>query len=387
MHRHLPSIRSCAALSLLFVLLVGFCRFAPEAVKAISSPGGFKGGRDAVVRALPGRMPQHDRLVSAAGLFARLAGWRLFNGVVKLENGMLGRETRRFADPRRLAERLERSVREKRVPYLFVLAPCKMDAGTILMPRGLNSSANEVGGRFLKALADRGVETLDLRTSMAGTPRQVEECFYRADLHWNLMAAWQAAAWASARIAALTGEPSDGIQGTFAEEAWVTWRADRQWSGYMAKRAGPHFGGKDAVAWRTPRRTTDMRRTEADGRQVRGGFSDAVVERDAKLKNSWAGVVGGRSRSLVVYENESAPSDRTVLVVKDSFGRPVAAYLSVAFRRVIAVDPRRLPSGRTVGAVIREMKPDVVVEIVNAELVLDQTAAFTERSRGYFVWD
>lgn len=388
MRRNLPSIRSFAALSLLLVLLAGFCWFAPEAVKVVSSSDSFKGGRDALVQALPKRAPQHRRLVRAAGRFARLVGWRLFNGVVKLENGMLGRETRRFADPSRLAEWLVRSVREKGVPYLFALAPCKMDAGGTLMPRGLNSSANEAGGSFLEALSAQGVETLDLRTGIVGTPQQVEECFYRADAHWNLLTAWRVAALVSVRIAALAGSPSAGVRDAFAEEEWATCRAGRLWSGYMAKRAGPHFGGKDAVAWCAPRRATDIRRTEADGGQVRGDFSDAVMERDAKLGLSWAGVVGGRSRSLVVYENESAPSDRTVMVIKDSFGRPVAAYMSVAFRRVIAVDPRDLPSEKTVGDLIREMRPDVVLELVNAEAVLNQAATPDAASaRGYFVWD
>ena len=276
MHRHLPSIRSFAALSLLLVLQAGFCRFAPETVKAVSSSASFKGGRDAVVRMLPERMPQHDRLVNAAGFFARLAGWRLFNGVVRLENGMLGRETRRFADPRRLAGRLVRSVREKGIPYLFVLAPCKMDAGGTLMPRGLNSSANEVGGRFLETLADQGVETLDLRTSIAGTPRQVEDCFYRTDTHWNLLAAWRVAAQVSVRIAALAGTSAAGVRDAFAEEKWVTCRSDRPWSGYMARRAGSHFGGRDVVFWKEPMRTMDIQRIEADGR--RGLFARQTPE-------------------------------------------------------------------------------------------------------------
>lgn len=387
MHRHLPSIRSFAALSLLVVLLAGFCRFVPETVKTVSSSASFRIGRDAIVQALPEWMPQHDRLVSAAGFFARLAGWRLFNGVVKLENGMLGRETRRFTDTRRLVDAVEREVSMRETPYLFALAPCKMDRGKSLMPAGLCCSANEVGGCFLEGLAAKGIETLDLRSEFAETPADVERSFFRADTHWNLLAAWQAAARVSVRIAALTGNPSDDVQRAFAAEAWRTCRADRPWSGYMAKRAGPHFGGKDAVAWRTPRRAMYLRRTEADGRKAKGDFPDVVVERDAKHVHSWGGVVGGRSRSLVVYENESAPSDHTVLVLKDSFGRSVAAYMSVAFRRVIAVDPRLLPSNDSAADLIRRMRPDVILELVTSETILSEAATPGTRNRHYFWWD
>ena len=81
------------------------------------------------------------------------------------------------------------------------------------------------------------------------------------------------------------------------------------------------------------------------------------------------GLYTGFDEDIQVHANALAPVRKRLMLVKDSFGNPVSAFLATVFRSVIQVDPRKLPEGVTVMDVVEKHRPDVVVELFNPGFV------------------
>ena len=64
------------------------------------------------------------------------------------------------------------------------------------------------------------------------------------------------------------------------------------------------------------------------------------------------------------FRCETAPSDKKILMIKDSFGLPVEDFLSTAFRRVETLDLRYLKD-TTAAEVIDRFQPDMVIVMYN----------------------
>ena len=143
-------------------------------------------------------------------------------------------------------------------------------------------------------------------------------------------------------------------------------------------RTGRYFAGLDTLEYYPPKRKWRFARANylEDGavRRRRGSFLEAMVSRRIIGKRC----VTSRTSFLVhpcfdypaEFRREGAPVDLKVLVVGDSFARPVPAYLCTVFKSVELVDPRHFHECARFARVklvdyVKSRRPDIVIMLVN----------------------
>ena len=103
---------------------------------------------------------------------------------------------------------------------------------------------------------------------------------------------------------------------------------------------------------------------------MRGDFRKAeiissMIKAEAKPSANRYTAYTGTDVDVQRHVNCGAAVPIRVMLVKDSFGNPVAAFWATVFKEVVQVDPRKLPKGTTALDLARRYRPDVVVEMVN----------------------
>lgn len=53
------------------------------------------------------------------------------------------------------------------------------------------------------------------------------------------------------------------------------------------------------------------------------------------------------------------------MIIGDSFARPLEAFLSTVVSDLVVVDPRRFPKDDTVAQYVRQLHPDIVLQLTN----------------------
>ena len=68
---------------------------------------------------------------------------------------------------------------------------------------------------------------------------------------------------------------------------------------------------------------------------------------------------------MVKHKNPGAPLKRRVLIVGDSYARPLEAFFSTVVTDLIVLDQRRFAPGETVAGLVKSFKPDIVIQLCN----------------------
>lgn len=366
-----------------------------ETVLVVSqSSGSVRKALGTVKGRLGDRFPFHDNVIEWYGGLLRALGRRTFNNTVVLKNGMLSRESR--ATPvKGLSERLAGEAKwcsANGFRFLFALAPEKMDLDLSLAQPGFSFDANAAGGRFVRELSGLGIDTLDLRRPFAVDAEAVSRNFFRTDIHWNFNSAREAAAIIAARLGAMLDDPDAMTNGLLAAENWAPHVSSPVYLGANARRTGSLFCARESVTWYLPRFETRMSRHKMGRDAISGTFEDVVMSRTIlkALRNGTDlgdanELYGGGGGKIMTIRNPGAPSRKRIVVIKDSFGRVVSAFLTTVFSEVTFMDPRR--DGWSKGEfrrMILEVRPDAVLEVFNAVLCCQEP---NSRHRGYIDWD
>lgn len=311
--------------------------------------------------------------VNLNGMFARLAGQRTLNDVVKLDNDMLG-EALPELDITPLADGIagfSDYLGGRNIPFLYLQLPCKESLDGKSLPLGVNSHGNSNADRLLSRLSSARVETVDLRPLLSRTPEMLEQYFYKTDHHWNSDGAFAAF---QELLNYLHGSfPESGIDLAYAQpEQWERHSLDDWFLGSWGKRVGIFFGGTDPLIWYTPSFETEMScAIPKYGWLYRGDFGEAniraeyIEEKDYFGASAYCVYIGG-DYPLVQHRNLGAPSPLKVLLIKDSFSLPLEAYLSTVFREIDVIDPRQwIFSECSVAEYAERTEPDLVILAMN----------------------
>ena len=363
-----------AGLTALFLLFFSVCNI-PRVIKPLKDwregKTDFTGFVEGVQKSYTDGFVKKNDFINLNGLFARLTGRRYCNTIVRLNNGMLAGGFEK-ADMTVGAEKLtafDRFLEELGIPYLYVQPPHKMDLGEELLPEGIDDYGIETGDQRLRLLSEAGVDTLDLREELAGTPERVEASFFKADHHWNYTAAFTAFQRITERLKLFFPEAAFDEACTDLSQ-WEAHTLKDWFLGSKGKRTGVFYGGVDDLTYYTPRFSTEMScAVPKHCRFTSGSFEDAVIQKlylDAPnyfAENPYCIYIGG-DYPLTQFRNSGAPNDLKVLLLKDSFGIPVIGYLSTAVRELDVIDPRHFTECSIVEYVLRTA-PDVVITMAN----------------------
>lgn len=305
--------------------------------------------------------PLKKSFVELNGACCRMGGRRLCNGVAKVGDGMLVSGARVVLNGQgRAAVRFANWLRESDIEYVYVQTPGKMDLKLELLPPCMAYTSYLAADRLLEALSGADVETIDLRQELAADANQVAQYFYRTDHHWNNDAVFLA----FKRIAARLGcEVDDGD--------WMRSIVKDCFLGSKGRRTGKLFCGLDDMILYRPKFKTRMTLDIPSANvHVSGSFLETNMRNAAKIRR---GKANGRAYSqayvgeiapIALHCNETAPVRRRVLMIGDSFVRPLEAFLSTTVTDLCVVDPRRHRNG-TIADCVRSFKPDIVFQVQN----------------------
>lgn len=326
------------------------------------------------------QFPLREGFVTFNGLCVRLAGQHFCNDVVKMEPGDLLISPA----PRRVkmtssavnAQRFSEFCKTSGATFLYVLAPKRLDLRQLLLPPGFRDEAYRNADELKALLQGKGVACADWRARFAATPDTVRTNFYRTDHHWNTDASFAAAGLLIDEIASRLSVPEeDAIRARklLDPKSWKRKVMRQCFLGSLGKRTGPGFSGYDDVVVLRPGFKTKMS-MEVPSRKisVKGSFEKTVMRRwkellsieDGFVSDAYSMIYIGGLYPLVRHHNPLAPLKVKVLLIGDSFARPVEAFLSTAVQDLIAIDPRRRnPKHKGVADIVRQERPDIVIQL------------------------
>lgn len=308
------------------------------------------------------------RFVEGNGLAKRLAFLRTCNDTVRLDNGDLERLSNHFdwEDTADSLIKLSEYCRKLEIPFLCVFAPskvCQYDTG---LPLGVPDEVNPAANQVIERLENAEVSVLDLRRNLHEEGRSHEELFFHTDHHWNSEGAF----WGYQKLTErLNADFGYEIDDTLRErENFRQKDFPEGFLGSYGKRTGKYFGGVDDISVILPDFEVSLRMEVPDKGIVReGDFSQALLD-FSQITDAWYyddshipyAVYTGDDYNLMRIINENAENDKKLLLLKDSFVRPVASFLSLGIRQVEAIDLRIEPK-ISVKEYLNAHKPDTVV--------------------------
>lgn len=126
--------------------------------------------------------------VNFNGFMCRLLRQPEMNDVVKLNNSYLTTIIEKIPDDSiaQYAEQTEafsRRMQEKNIQYTFVVLPYVVDRYNAQMPTGIKDYGNENLDNIKQAMAERGIDTLDLRECLHNEGLKTYDIFFRTDHH------------------------------------------------------------------------------------------------------------------------------------------------------------------------------------------------------------
>ncbi len=260
-------------------------------------------------------------------------------------------------------------------PVLFVYCHCGLFSNDELPDGALALDNNNAGADdLLRRLTDSGVEVLDSRASFARSGISAGEAIFKSDIHWSHRMALETAFDAVARLNALYG--FEISETALAYENFGVEAHENAYLGEIGTRLGAGNVPYDDIGILLPKYDTHIvyEGTRDTVITREGTFSEAVVERDkleidpeygASVKAYY--VYGNYSTRTHTINSEAAPVK--ALVFKDSFGTPLASFLSLAFSETYTVDMR--VSDETMYEIVDSVKPDVVIIAYSQQTLRD----------------
>ena len=336
-----------------------------------------------------------NAFVAFNGLLQRLAGRRLVSNsknidCVRLDNGQLalGSVLRPEGLRQKAARDIALSLRGVRealapagTPLVFVLCPSKVPPGGRGLPEGLEDEDNILGDLLVTALADEGIECLDLRERIVREGLDHASLFFKTDHHWlpstGLWAANEIGTFLAERHA-LPFKPALTDPARYRPK-----RLGERFLGSFGRRVGLGYAGTEPFDAVLPHFRTDFV-FEIPGGAVRreGPFRKAFLRMpqgksppwDSRLYASYIGAQQPVSR----IENRRGGNGKTLCVVKDSFAAVLLPHLAIQYGKIVFLDPR-VDARISLFASIRAENPDAVLFILNPNSLIRRNGFFGKR--------
>lgn len=312
--------------------------------------------------------------VDIQGLVARLAGQKINNGVIKGNDGKLNLlDTTDYkyneSDEKSKSEKaiaILEHAQENGSKVLFVQRPW----ATGELPYGYNIELDQQYDYWCKIMSIAGFPVLDLR-QMVGD----EIKFYITDHHWTMESGFNAN---KAIINSLNNEYNLGLdhENVYTDIGqYKKINYEKSFLGSEGIRVGKFFAGKDDFEILVPKFNTDFTHAQyKNGKQYwasKGTYEDVFINiRDLENPNynNKYNVIAYGAYIENIITNHFADNDLKVLLIADSFGRPLVTYLACNFRETRYLDPQEGRYNESFVEYIDEFKPDVVIMMTSGDL-------------------
>ncbi len=255
------------------------------------------------------------------------------------------------------------------MPFSFILALSKDYEGYTTFKKGIDIYANSNlnSDKFISGLDENKVNYLDLRKSADIGDLDISNSFFKTDHHWKTETAFWAFKELVNYINLTYGVNLDENNYYTNIENYKVETFNDSFLGSLGKRMGEIYSGVDDYTLITPEFETNIKLYQGfDKKPIsEGSFNDAII--DKSLSNPENPITTNRYASYFSLDNdfntivnEDAPNDYKILLIKDSYALPVAAFLSLSCKEVTMVD-FRLSKDQSVKEFINNNDYDLVL--------------------------
>ena len=238
---------------------------------------------------------------------------------------------------------------ETDIPFSFILALPKDYKGYTTFKKGIDIYANSNLNcdNFISGLNENNIDYLDLRESANKDNLNISDAFFKTDHHWKTETAF----WAFKDIVNYINE-KHGINldennfYTSLDNYKVETYQDR-FLGSLGKRMGRIYSGIDDYTFISPSFETNLKLYQGFNKTLisEGSFNDTIVDKslidiDSPVTTNRYATYFSLDNDFNTIVNENAQNDYKILIIKDSYALPVAAFLSLSCKEVTMVDFR-----------------------------------------------
>ncbi len=327
--------------------------------------------------------PMKDYFVDINGLFHRMALQREMNKVILLSNGMETEPVPNVEDSGIMAnvasvKGLSDWLAKKDIDFLYCQVPWKIDDENNLLPAGVTDYSNRIADVFLEGLEAEGVDNLDLRKCMRDDGIDRYDMFLVTEHHWSPEGGFYAFQKICDHLRERYGE--DIPDYVTEAENYEHETYENGSLGYYANRTGWMFAGFDDFTLIYPKWETRQSSWAPHKELFReGSFYDAIfyteyLEKKWRERGLYATYIGG-DWPVVVHHSETAPVDKNVMILIDSFGTIPESFLTTVYKNVIGLDLRwvlRNNIGKTTAEFVEEYDPNIVIIMFNPNQIGSQ---------------
>ena len=264
--------------------------------------------------------------------------------------------------------------KQNNTSFLFAIAPDKYCSPQVELPLPVKDYMNTTLW-FTRECDSLGVVCLNFQDLLYKKESHYSDGFFNTDHHWNIHTAF----WAFQEIVGKVW-PEDSI--IVEEGQFITEIATTEYLGSMGVRAGRCYAGTDIVELIAPKYNTDLTveyKSKTLKKDVKrsGPFKTSVIDNQNPGYNMYI----TSDNSLIRVVNHKNTNGRRVLLIKDSFGVPVAAWLSLMCEELWIVDVRYAQE-KSVCSMVEENDVDAVIMLYNPCMLGSDMFRFREVSKG-----
>ena len=322
---------------------------------------------DAIKDDLNNDVLNKDAFITLNGDVQSAMGQRISNGVAE-SDGYFALSYDRIDNSEQIADSII-SVNEyaesKNIPFVFVATPYKGEMPDFIYPLSVDDFTAENADDVNNRLKAAGIDFLDLHEHIT-----TKEDYYRTDHHWRIETARRMSGVLAEHLISYGVTDADDVKYYSDTEKYETRFETNKYLGSLGRTAGAAFTGYDDFYYIIPKFDTSYRyRHIKDGETVidkSGDFEQALLS-DPNESDCYCSVLNNSYCEMII-ENKLCINGKRLLMVSDSYGRPLAAYMSMYFSEVINVDTQKDRYKGSIYELIDEYKPDAVVFCYNSIL-------------------
>lgn len=274
-------------------------------------------------------------------------------------------------------------LKDKKISFAYIQAPNKVINGysedIIFQYNFSNKNADE----FLEKLTLNRVDTLDLRKTIVESGIPKEKLFYKTDHHWTTPSAFCAF---QEIVQFLKSKYHLAIDEKYISPSNFEKKViPKCFLGSLGRRVGIEVAGLDDYVFIEPKFETNYEIIDGSIKKVisSGDFRSAIVidkilNSDDVEANKHATYFEWDYGNLII-KNNIVQNNLKILLIKDSYALPVAAFLSSAIKELHMVDLRAVPTV-DLKKYVEGNNFDVVVMLYNTECFNDTMFHFNKSS-------
>lgn len=365
--RFLPLLPAVLLMVFLFGMMVKTTQTggAEAIARTPLSAEGFMDLSNRFEKSLQSGCYQKEFFINLNGWITKVLGIHTLNGRVKTKDGFLAFEEGRVdtAYPANQVIALNDFLKERDIDFLYLLAPTAVSIYDAEPAPGYGSAAAQNISSMMEALSRAGVDAINADALYQEEGLHSQDVLFKTDHHWRPEAAFFVTHHAMAYMAEHFGIAYDDSMADFRQ--WDVEVYEDLFLGSHGKAVGTAYAGTDdiAIIRRKDQEGISLSRLHKDS--ATWSYRDSLFEdsylsrRDYFNLDPYAAYIGG-SYPLMAIQNDRALNQKKLLVIGDSFRRPVETFLASYFTKLYNIDPG-YNTDETVARYILEIQPDIVL--------------------------